>query len=146
MGCLTRDAILRADDLPRSLISVPEWGGHVYIRTLTANERDKFEARFMADKQVSMEGVRSMLASMVMVDEDGKQLFKPNDVADLGKKSGAALQRIFEAAQAANYMTNKDVEELAKNSDAVHTESSSTDSPSVSRKTSKRSSSGRRKR
>ena len=40
---LTADDILRAEDLPRELVEVPEWGGAVYVRGLTAWERSEFE-------------------------------------------------------------------------------------------------------
>ena len=41
---LNREAILAAEDLPRELVEVPEWGGAVYVRALTGAERDQFEA------------------------------------------------------------------------------------------------------
>ncbi len=36
MNILSKEAILSADDLPREIVSVPEWGGQVYVRTMTA--------------------------------------------------------------------------------------------------------------
>ena len=41
---LNREAILSSVDLPKELVSVPEWGGDLYVRTLNGTERDAFEA------------------------------------------------------------------------------------------------------
>ena len=147
MSCLTRQQILGVDDLPRTLISVPEWGGHVYIRTLTAGERDRLEAKIHAGSdKINMAGVRAMLAAIAIVDESGKQLFQDKDIGDLNKKSGAAMTRVFEAIQDMNFMNASDVEELAKNSGAAHTSSSSTVSPKPLAKGSRKSKDGRRGR
>ena len=41
---LDRDAILAQPVvLPRELVDVPEWGGDVWVRMLTASERDQLE-------------------------------------------------------------------------------------------------------
>ena len=51
---LTRDLILKADDIQTREVEVPEWGGTVLIRALTGTERDAYEAeayRLWAIKQ-----------------------------------------------------------------------------------------------
>ena len=40
---LTKDQILKSDDLPSEEVSVPEWGGSVMVRSMTGYERDQFE-------------------------------------------------------------------------------------------------------
>ena len=42
MNILSKDAILAADDLPRETVHVPEWGGDVYVRTMSGTDRDAF--------------------------------------------------------------------------------------------------------
>ena len=42
-------------------------------------------------------------------------MFTEKDVVKLGKKSSAALDRIFSAAQKLNRISDDDVEDLAKN-------------------------------
>ena len=44
---LSRDDILKAEDLTTEEVDVPEWGGTVLVRGLTGRERDEFEASVM---------------------------------------------------------------------------------------------------
>lgn len=91
---LTRDAILSLDDLPRSEVRIPEWGGSIYVRALNGEERDQLERMIAADS-VS----RAAIAALVVVDAEGNRLFtEPSDVAALAKKHGSALERIVTAA------------------------------------------------
>lgn len=116
---LTKKDILTVDDLQVEEVNVPEWGGSVLVRGLTARERDQFEDTVVENpgKNASINGdnIRSKLCVLCIVDEDGDRLFDDKDVAALGNKSAAALQRVFEVAQRLARFTNKDVEELAKN-------------------------------
>lgn len=117
---LKRDDILNVADLPIEEIPVPEWGGSVLVRGMTGAERDAFEASIVQLKggnksSVDMRNIRAKLVAMSLVDESGERLFSQADVELLGKKSAAALQRIFEAAQKLSGLTTADVEELAKN-------------------------------
>jgi hypothetical protein len=110
---LTRDAILGADDLPKEKVEVPEWGGDVYVRTLTGTERDSFEKQWAGGKVP--EHVRAGLVVKTLVDESGKRIFEDGDVAKLGSKSAMVLDRLFAIAQRLNGLSQKDVEELEKN-------------------------------
>jgi len=119
---LDRDSILSADDMPRELVSVPEWGGDVYVRSMSGFERDAFEASLTvdktSDKAVNMRNIRARLGALCMVGEDGQRLFSDKDVDALGRKSARALDRVFDVAQRLNGLRNEDVEEMAGNSDA----------------------------
>ncbi|WP_461369485.1 hypothetical protein [Candidatus Darwinibacter acetoxidans] len=118
---LTRDAILQAEDLPRELVEVPEWGGCVYVRALTGAERDAFEASVVEQRgkstKMNLRNIRAKLVALTAVDEEGKRLFTDDDAALLGKKSAAALDRVFDVAQRLSGLKDEDVEELAKNSE-----------------------------
>ncbi len=48
MNILTKEAILAADDLPRETVLMPEWGGDVYVRTMSGTDRDAFESSLIA--------------------------------------------------------------------------------------------------
>ncbi len=110
---LTRDAILGAQDLPVLSIPIPEWGGEVYIRTMTGGERDQFEAGW---KRNPTDDIRARLAVATLCQEDGQLLFTAADVPALSAKSSKALDRIFAASTAHSGLTDKDVEDLRKNS------------------------------
>ena len=45
MPALTKDQILAADDLGVLKLTVPEWGGDVYIRVMSVGERDFYLSR-----------------------------------------------------------------------------------------------------
>jgi len=124
MTLLNRDQILAAHDLKKVEVEVPEWGGSVYVKTITAAERDNFESAIYHNKnKININNVRARLASLTVVDEKGKKLFAPEDIGALGKKSAAALDRVFQAACKINKMTPKDVEELEKNSSSIPADS-----------------------
>jgi len=131
MPLLTRDAILDKKDLPRELVNVPEWGGDVYVRALGGEERDKFEMSIIEVKgnsqKVNMENMRAKLCALTICDEDGNLIFSDADVRELGKKSAAALTRIFVVAQRLSRLSSEDVAQLAKGME----ESPFGDSPSA---------------
>ncbi|MBC7193862.1 hypothetical protein [Marinobacter sp.] len=116
---LTKDDILQAQDLPTERVSVPEWGGEVIVRGLTGAERDKFEASIVVRKgdktDFNPENMRAKLVALCVVDEQGNRLFADEDVKLLGKKSAAALDRIFQIAQRLSGLNPSAVEEMAKN-------------------------------
>jgi len=120
MAILTREAILNASDLLTEVVEVPEWGGSVIVRGLSGAERDHFESSVveMDGKKVKVksENMRAKLVALCVVDETGARIFSDQDVAALGQKSAAALDRVFQAAQRLSGLTEVDVQELEKNS------------------------------
>lgn len=128
---LTRDAILQATDLTFEDVAVPEWGGVVRVRGLTGTERDAFEASVVErqgkQSKLNMANIRARLVTLVVVDDDGKRLFSDADVAALGRKSGVALNRVFEVAQRLSGITEADMSELEKNSAGGQSDGSTSD-------------------
>jgi len=120
MALLNRDAILAADDLPRELVSVPEWGGEVYVRCMTGEERDAWEASVVdtsgaGKAKPKLENLRAKLVARTVVDEDGNRLFSDLDVAVLGRKSAAAMDRLYTVAAKLSKISKSDEEELVGN-------------------------------
>ena len=113
---LTRDQILAVDDRPSEKVSVPEWGGDVYVKTYGGDERDSFEQSIIVEEKTNLIGVRAKLCVRCVVDESGVRLFSDEDATLLGKKNAAAVNRVFEVAQRLNKLLREDVEELIKNS------------------------------
>jgi len=113
---LSAQDILSCDDSMAQKINIPEWGGDVYIRTMSGSERDSWElhAEAQLDKTNSV-NVRAKLASLTLCDEKGKRLFSDNQLAALGKKSGKALDRVYSASLKLNKVTDADIKELEKN-------------------------------
>ncbi len=116
---LSRDDIRASNDIVRELVEVPEWGGALYVRAMTALERERFEQSLVETRRgrnhVRLEYARARLAVMVCEDEDGKPIFEGADVAWLATKSAAALERIFNVASRLSGLDDGDLEELTKN-------------------------------
>lgn len=131
MALLSRDQILNADDLKTKDVHVPEWGGEVRIRALTGEERDRFEASTVQTRgsktKQNVENFRARLVSLCIINEDGLRTFSPPDVKALGKKSVAALQRVFNACNELNGLSDEDVEELTEGFEGEATEASTSD-------------------
>jgi hypothetical protein len=119
---LTKEQILAAADLPEEVVDVPEWGGKVLIRGMTGAERDAFEESVMVtrgnNRELNLRNFRAKLVARSIVDPVTKErMFTDNEIAELGKKSARALQRVFEAALRLNGMTAESVEELTKSTE-----------------------------
>ena len=124
---LTKDQILgspvklRIEQLP-----VPEWGdgAEVSIRELTGDERDAYD-QIVVKQGDNYRGLRAHLVAMSLCDESGKPLgFTEAEVKQLGGKSGAAIDRIFQAAQRLSGLAHDSQEQAAKNSKSDQSESS----------------------
>lgn len=124
-GFLTRDAILSADDSKFEIVEVPEWGegAKVRVRALNGTDRDAFEAAMIQQKGrdlvLKAENTRARFVAMSVVDHQGNRIFSNADVLALGKKSAAALDRVYQVAQKLSRFSEEDVQELVGNSDGV---------------------------
>lgn len=110
---LDRKAIFKAVDLDVKTVEVPEWGGEVCVRGLTARERDHFEASI--GTSANLENLRARLVVLTLCDEAGERLLKDSDAIELGKKNAQVVDRLFEVARKMSGMTDADVEELEGN-------------------------------
>lgn len=104
---LTRDAILAAKDDRFKDIDMPEWGGTVRVRGLSAAERSVLESTYTytepgpngrPQNKVRPE-FRVALCAGCIVDGEGNKMFTESDLEALGAKNGAALERVFDAAR-----------------------------------------------
>lgn len=116
---LTREAILAADDLPCESVDVPEWGGPIWVRTMTGAQRDQFEQKCQASERaggkLDLRGIRALLVVLTASDQGGKLLFTAGDIPALQEKSARALDRVFTASSKLNGIGAQDVEDLAEN-------------------------------
>lgn len=112
MATLTRDAILAVQDIAREEIKIPEWGGSVYIKRLTAAER-----LALSERTVGADGADFMALVLIacVVDADGQQLLEDSDAALLAGKAGTVVQRLFNVADRLNGFTDRRARELEKN-------------------------------
>lgn len=122
MGCLSRDQILGAADLPREQVATPEWGkdSFVFVRALSASERDQFEATNIKvegeQRKVDLTNLRAKLCVRTIVDEAGGRIFLDTEAGALGLKSAAAVDRLFDVSRRLSGMDSEAMKALEKNS------------------------------
>jgi len=134
--------ILKKDDILNStpalaieLVEVPEWNGAVYVRELSASERDEYEESMLnackignnTEVRMNFKNAKARLVVKCAVDENGDRLFKDTDATALGAKSAKALTRLASVIERLSGLSKKDIEELTKNSETAQ----AGDSPSV---------------
>ena len=124
---LTKEEILQVSDVETEVVDIPQWKGSVTVRGLTAQERDKYEDSLIDGKKRNMANARAKLFVMSVVDDTGKLMFTERDAIHLGRKSAAAVDLVFDVAMKLSGMTEKDIEELEKNSEAIQDDSLPTD-------------------
>lgn len=121
MTLLSKSQILAAADLVTEDVEVPEWGGTVRVRAITAAERDAFETSVVGDGKGkrNLVNLRARLVALAIVDDAGQRLFSDGEAEALGGKSGAAMDRVYAVAQRLSGLTERDVKELEGNSGAA---------------------------
>jgi hypothetical protein len=112
MALLGKKDILGCNDIPTDVVEVPQWGGHVKVRGMTAGERDKFEEMIRTQ---GLNALRATVAGMCIIDEDGKRLFTDLEITKLGEKSAEALDVVVEVASRLSGLTPEDADFLEKN-------------------------------
>lgn len=115
MTLLNKSQILAASDRMTEDLEVKEWGGTVRISTMSASDRDKWEQDTYGGEKTKTEDFRARFVALCLVDEKGDRLFTDKDVAQLGAKSAAALDRVFRAAQKLNALGDAAIEAAEKN-------------------------------
>lgn len=117
MATLTRDQIRAAKDSTVEKVPVPEWGGDLFVKTLSVADIERMEGG--KDKEASTDK-RTLARALVLAacDEDGEAIFAMDDAAWLHEeKNGSVLMRIVDAIKRVNPgIFATDTEELEKNS------------------------------
>lgn len=108
---LTRESFLAVPAPKVHRIEIPELGGHVWLKPMSAGERDRFEIEHEASKKLNF---RARLAAASLSDEDGNLLFGPEDIPALSALPATAFDPILETAVKINGLTKEDIEELEK--------------------------------
>lgn len=114
---LSPSNIENVQDITLVEVEVPEWGGVVYIRSLSGKERDHFDSIYFNQDIPFIEkfkNARARFLVTVLCNENGEQLLKPEQVEMLGNKNGAVLDRLFEKAQEISGLRKKDIDKMGK--------------------------------
>lgn len=127
---LTREAFLEAQDIEVEEVLVPALGGKVRVKVMTCVERAIWDNGISStnngDGSIPKD-LRSLLASLTAVDQDGKRLFSAEDAEALAQKSYLLIEPIVDVALRINQLLPKAVEQGKKNSSGTPASDSSTD-------------------
>ncbi len=104
---LTKDQILGVVDFTYEEVDVPEWGGSVRLRGLSAAERDEFEAAIGVTQDLT--NMRSRLVVNCLIDEDGNRLFKNSEAKQLGEKNATVMNMLFDRCRHLSGMSDDDL-------------------------------------
>lgn len=129
----------------RSVEPFPELGDDVFLRTMSGDERDGFEAdrtRYKIEivdgevggnAEMNLRGLRARFAVLVLADAQGNRIFEDRDAAWIGKEwTGAVLDQIYEQGLLLNRMDKEARKVAAKNSGRAETSDSGTISQRIS--------------
>jgi len=134
---LSRESILAINDARIEWVAIPEWEGGFYVRSLTAAERDAWEASIVSiddegNRQSNMTNLRARLVVRTACVVDRSPVFMESDAEVLGTKLASAVDRAYSVAARLSGISGQDARELEKNSGAGPSAGSSSSSPSPS--------------
>jgi len=109
---LSREEIDAAMEPPAGVVPMPEWGGDVGIRRLSAQEL--VELRGQPDDADTVESL-AKLAARVMCNQSGARLYAADEWPRLMSRGLDLLLRVAKEAQRLNLMSKDAREELRKN-------------------------------
>jgi hypothetical protein len=137
MGLLDRKKLLTKQVLKIEKVDL-ENDDYVYVRQMTGRERDNYEQSLrrkiegkngVADYELALENFRAKLAVNTICDEKGNLILHLSDYEVLSDNMSAfTLEKIINAAQRLNNITEEDKEGLVKNSVAAQSGDSILDS------------------
>jgi hypothetical protein len=126
------EAILAFDDVQIHDEPVPEWGGTVRLRSLSGRDRDLFDAsireRHGGELVATFDNITAKLVARSIIDPDtGERVFSDEQIAKLGEKNAAVLNRLYDIAARLSGMRGQ--EAMAGNSEAAPSGGSGSSSP-----------------
>lgn len=121
MDVADRDAIMKLAERPArvELVEIPAWGKSVYVREVSAGERDHIEAlkQLATTRPAAIRsGVRAQFCAYFLSDAEGRRLFQ-NSASDLGVLDAMphpGLDQVFDAGIALNEFGPADEESAEK--------------------------------
>ncbi len=120
---LTAEQILGADDLPLQRCDCPEWGGHIYVKTLDSLERAALDAALWGDKELDENKRPAILLAHCGCNAARELLFTSSQAEALAKKNGLRVAELARVAQRLNYISEARAKEIEKNSETQPSDS-----------------------
>ena len=131
---LTREEILGMEDILIEEVTVPMWNNRtVWVCGLTAAAKNHYQQSLVdingTSRKLRLENSTAKLVALTVVNRDRARLFTERDIERLGTKSAAALELLVEVANRLSGMTQKETEDLVKNSEPSQSDVFSSVSP-----------------
>lgn len=121
---LSKDEILAAITARKadvSVIDVPEWGGSIAVRRMSAGD---FERSGLDTKA---QGAMSKVVAFCLVNDEGDRLFSDDDAKALEDIDIETMTRVFAEVMRVNGLMSDDVEEAVQAFVTARPDDSSTD-------------------
>ncbi len=118
---LTREQILAARSRRKPIpLEVPEWGGTVYIKVLSAGDQVEMSSNGHKDAELPV-----WLLAGCLVSEDGERLFTDEDVPGLLEEEFPIIMRVFSEAARHNGLSTKELDEAMQSFGTTQADDSS---------------------
>jgi hypothetical protein len=110
---ISKSTLLSCNERRIEKVDLPLDGDHVFVRSLTTSERDKYE---LASIETGLNsGSRVMMLIQTVCDESGELVFTEEDAEVVGAMDIRVSQPIYNKALDMAYFSEKDIKELEKN-------------------------------
>lgn len=109
---LSRDAILAAAKPRIEKVPVPEWGGELFVREMTALDRDRFDSQLAENMDLR----RAKAFLLCACDENGKALFSDHDIQAVMAMPSGPIDRCCDVIWRLSSMFGRG-EDVQKNSE-----------------------------
>ncbi len=112
---LSKEDILACKDVDTKEVDMkPFWPGSVKIKAMSIGDQIEFEK--INKKRADQSDAVVTLLMFCCIDDKGERLFSEADLKELNKKSYRAIERLFKECLNFNSLSEKALDEQAKNS------------------------------
>jgi hypothetical protein len=116
---ISKDQILAFKSQAGKIHQIEAFGGTVYIKEWTSQERDRFEGSMIIGKgkraTVTIDNIRAKMFVRSVCDKNGTLIFADKDAEEIGSLPAAEVEKVYAKCQEVNSVSDEDVEELAGN-------------------------------
>lgn len=132
MGSLSMQDIVESNDMELEELEVEEWGGSVYLGSLSLADRINYEEKHRNEKgTIGNPSDTKYILDLLQItlrDDEGEYLF-PNaeDAQFLAEKKDTVILRIFKACSEHHSIDKSDIEDIKKKSEPVQQDCSCID-------------------
>lgn len=129
MALISKSQILGASDITTETVAVPEWGGDVLVRGLSARQRGAWQQSMRVTRagkpDMDVTFMNVSLCMLCIVDEDGKRMFEESELLALADKSASAIEAVARVALRLSGLDEEDRQALLKGSTTTQSVDSS---------------------